>query len=368
MENQEKKHTSDNFYDWVRHEKFAIGLALFCAFCPLLASPKWEFKCLTEADKFSFLWYLKEILDNGHHYQIINIVFIFIILFLFTRMKIVPDRSDDKVEKLHKYVKDTFGENSTLARNTPAELFDRISIGVRQFYFLWIFVWIVWLIMYIIEFIYAIVILPLHEFQQYELTIVHNLFENSLNLISSFLLFFIYMDITISTVRVGTLTDNGRNTMYIGSAILVLIGTIFFTIDIFSLFLPSDSYHLTQFFLRLFIGVIASMSMMAVLGRLNASFLKIPQPFIMCLYWYATVQMLYPLTYAEKTCHPYSELLNNVLNISAFLGKGCLILVLQWITKENRFLFFLIHKANSLSDSDSMLRRFNKYYKGCPDK
>lgn len=63
-----------------------------------------------------------------------------------------------------------------------------------------------------------------------------------------------------------------------------------------------------------------------------------------------------------------SKLIEPIQNLYAFLGKGFLILVLFWINRKNRFLFFLIHKANTLSDSEVMLRIFNKYYEGCPDK
>lgn len=370
MENQERKHEADNFFSWVRHEKFAIGLAVFCALFPILSEFKWE-KLLVTSESIepdSFLYYVQHIIKNQHQYQIVNILFIFIILFMLTRMKILLSKDHEKVEKLHEYVKNKFGENSTLARNTPEVLFNRINTAIEQFYFSWVSVWTVWLIMYIVKFIFT-----MYSFQQLDLTSqmlfrVDNLLENSLNLIGSFILFFIYMDITVSTVRVGTLTDNGRNTMHVGVFTLILIGTIFFTIDLFSLFLEMSNYHYTQFFLRLCIGIIASMSMMSVLGRLNTSYLRIPQSLIMCLYLYATIQMLYPLTYRGEPFLPSTELLNDVLGILAFLGKGCLILVLQWITKENRFLFFLIHKANSLSDSNAMLRQFNKYYKGCPDK
>lgn len=61
-------------------------------------------------------------------------------------------------------------------------------------------------------------------------------------------------------------------------------------------------------------------------------------------------------------------LVEPIQNLYAFIGKGFLTLVLFWINRKNRFLFFLIHKANTLSDSEVMLRIFNKYYEGCPDK
>lgn len=190
-------------------------------------------------------------------------------------------------------------------------------------------------------------------------------------MLGSFVLFFIYMDITVSTVHVGTLTGKGRGNLQIGVFFMILIGTTFGLIDLFSIVGCAD-YDRTQFFLRLFIGVIASMSIIMVLGRLNTSYLKIPQFLMMCLYLYATVQMLYPLVYTTSSGHFYVEFVTPtvtiVLNLLVFCGKVTLLLVLLWIARNNRFMFFLLHKANSLSDSTFMIRRFNKYYEGCPDK
>ena len=65
---------------------------------------------------------------------------------------------------------------------------------------------------------------------------------------------------------------------------------------------------------------------------------------------------------------PYIDILEMLLFYFALLGKAFLFSVLLWINRRNRFLFFLIHKANTLSDSEIMLRRFNKYYVGCMDQ
>ena len=117
------------------------------------------------------------------------------------------------------------------------------------------------------------------------------------------------------------------------------------------------------------------------------------------LYLYAAVQMLYPIAlnttyhsplYVEvhaekekngtdaavkvnksakpkankKNSHKQRHIigLSNFLYFYALIGKGCLCLVLCWVNQKNRFLFFLIHKANTLSDSEVMLQRFNRHY------
>lgn len=59
----------------------------------------------------------------------------------------------------------------------------------------------------------------------------------------------------------------------------------------------------------------------------------------------------------KKNSHKQRHIigLSNFLYFYALIGKGCLCLVLCWVNQKNRFLFFLIHKANTLSDSEVML-------------
>ena len=52
----------------------------------------------------------------------------------------------------------------------------------------------------------------------------------------------------------------------------------------------------------------------------------------------------------------------------SFFGKVCLLLMIRWIAKQKRFLFFLVQKANCMSESSFMLRDFYKIYEGYPDK
>lgn len=408
----------NNFISWFRHEKFVIILTLLCAIIPIIISEDFSrlfafFGVGVNDDNHSFLGIIRQIFKHELQYQIANILFILVGLIVLSKMKFLQEKDEEKTRSLHEYTINTFGQNSTLARNTPQELFDRINVGIMQFYYSWVVVWVIWLTMYIIKLVFSIY----QEIYGNHLTCtpvirIDNLLENSLNLLSSFVLLFIYLDITVSTVNIGTLTGNGKKTMHVGIIFILLLGATIFTTDLFSIFLPEAFYHDIQFSLRLVIGMTATISIMAVFGRLNTSYLKIPQLLIMFLYLYAAIQMFYPLTYRpekESVQSPTAKMVcvqaqNSIVCISgastsditdtrkegdnqkrkekdeeknilekiqytiAFIGKGCLLLVLMWISKENRFMFFLLHKANSLSDSNAMLRRFKKFYEGCPDK
>lgn len=376
----------DSFYGWVKSNKYPIWPSVFCAFIPLitdqvigLVKESSSIPVASSGGSFtmSYVYYM---LEYQIPFQFVNILFIIFALYKLATMKFLQTEDSEKEKKLHEYVTDTFGENSTLARNTPGDLFRRINTGIKQFYYSWVCVWVIWIIMYIIKSIYSFYQINQKLFadellcgcSDYKFLFrIDNFFENSLNMLGSFVLFFIYMDITVSTVHIGTLTGKGRGNLQIGVFFMIMIGTIIEFVDLFSITGCAD-YDRTQFFLRLFIGIIASMSIITVLGRLNTSYLKIPQFLMMCLYLYATVQMLYPFVYKTYTGDYYAPFITPRvsigLNFLAFCGKVTLLLVLVWTAKKNRFMFFLLHKANSLSDSSCMIRRFNKYYEGCPDK
>lgn len=428
---QHTPYTDDTFKGWLMSERYNVTLALFCALLPLLISfVNW---IVSKGNIFGENYsYVKKFIDNNVHYQVVNLIFIIIALYCLSRMRYIRDKDRSKAENLHEYVKDVFGQNSTLAReNSPLELFDRISSGIKQFYYSWVTLWTLWLMLYTEKLVYTIYMMYCTDEQMAVCMFrVDNFIENNLNVISSMVSFFIYMDITMSTVKVGTLGDRGRRDMHIGVLYLIFLSIIFFMVDMFSMFAGShENYDNIQYVLRLFIGMIATISIMVVLGRLNTSYLRIPQYIIMTVYLYAAIQMCYPMMYQKESQFMQAEILKksykqpkeekliiydkkdgNVMHKEkhvayccaavsnekqlqniilpersfnmceteahrsimtvvtylsgtfAFIGKLALLAMLLWISKRNRFTFFILHKANSLSDTELMLRLFGEYY------
>lgn len=440
---------------WLIQERYNIFLVLFAAVLPLILGMDIDVLRPAENTQDNSLgWIYKQIYRNGT--DVANIILILTTLICLAQSILLLEKNDDKKVALHNYVRMQFGENSTLAKNTPNDLYNRISKGIEQFYFSWLAVWSVWLLLYVAVFIFNVykdnlfngVDIYMSGFTFFR---VECLIENTLNLVNSLILLFIYLVITVSTVNIGSLANNSRRLMHIGVCIFILVATGCLLTDLFSLsdIIKADMYDDIQFFLRIIIGLIATISLMAVLGRLNTNFLNIPQWMMMALYLYAGIQMFYPITYnpyytskdelgcqinkgevfidfSDRTgscaCFNKNDVSNQKINIKykskilkkvdnsvnvercshmakvsdsksvgnsvnvkinakinpkliepiqnmyAFIGKGFLVLVLFWINRKNRFLFFLIHKANTLSDSEVMLRIFNKYYEGCPDK
>lgn len=447
METDKSKIQLSDFSRWIIEERRYILSGLIIPLLPLLFDLDWDFlKPSNDAGINVFSWIYKQIYDG--RYLVMNILFILITLIILSKYILLLEKDDEKKDALHEYVRMQFGENSTLARNTPDDLYNRISKGIEQFYFSWLFVWGVWLALYITVFIFFTYHSNLIntggeyvKISYYTSFRLGCLLENTFNLTNSFILLFIYLVITVSTVNVGSLSDNRRRVMHAGVSVFFFIGIGCFFTDMFSVFgiVDADSYDIIQLVIRIIIGLVATISLMAVLGRLNTNFLNIPQWMMSCLYLYAAIQMLYPLTYnseykspdyvygsnkkydvsatvtyqdcsctkdpktkdvssgmeqytikgdlktkekrtktnsskkgeedkRKETEYMIKNSLSKFLDVYAFIGKGCLFLVISWINRKNRFLFFLIHKANTLSDSDVMLRVFNKYYEGCPDK
>lgn len=364
----------DGFYHWLKSQKFTIILSILCACIPFIIPS-------IEVDSnFSFI---SKITNNGYLFNICNIIFILITLFSLTRSNFLINKEADKSSRLFKYVKDKLGGNSHMYHYGEQVIFHRMDLSFKQFYYSWIVIWVIWLIMYIGQLIHK---LSENQFDNY---VFYNecLFENTLNLVNSFALFVIYMVITIYTVNTFSIKEN-RNQMHTAIICLIFIGVVLIFFDFHSPNIANGKlieYYKIQFIIRLLIGIIASISLMAVLGRLNSSFLDIPQWLIISLYFYAAIQMLYPLTLLEsmtdssskftdisisnkELINKYITVLTKALYVCAFFSKILLFILIKWIMLKKRFLFFLIHKAHTLAESDNMLIDFNEYYESSEEK
>lgn len=350
---------NENFYTWLKHERYTVILTLVCAFIPFL-----EHITLPETREGS-VPYLSFIIANAH--SIANLLFILLTLFALTGTDFLINKDTDKRQYLYQYVRESFGVNCELYRYGADSLFRRMNIAIKQFYYGWLCVWGIWLVLYINDFVFVLFREHCTVYSEDTLSRLNCFAENMLNLLNSTALFFIFMVITISTVSSGNPNSN-RKSMHTGVICLICIFAFAFCIDLFAFTAEDTYYHNIQFIMHIFIGMVATISMVAVVGRLNSSYLNVPQWLMIGLYLYAAVQMLYPLAYNGNIRIPYQECIEKTMYAFSFFGKVCLFLMIRWIAKQKRFLFFLVQKANSMSESSFMLRDFYKIYEGCPDE
>lgn len=351
---------NDSFSSWLKEQKYTSLLSIVCAFIPLFPSLFNQMKAPQNIalDDYNTFWL-----------NLANAIFVLSTLIALISSKFLISKNEEEKEKrLCTYIKRHLGVNCRLLHDGEHYFFHRMEVSVKQFYYSWIVVWCIWLLMYIWK-----LFEPLRG--NIEITIrVSYLVENLLNLLNSFAMFFIYMVITFSTVKAPTDEGNCRQ-MHIGVICLIVIGALCVGADFIGLY-RYDGYVDLQFAIRLVIGMIASLSMMVVLGRLNSSYLDIPQWLILTLYIYAAIQMLYPLMYllntgeiSDKNWYMiHKRSIQLVFYFLAFIGKISLFLVIRWIIRRKRFLFFLIHKAHSLAESDEMQETFNRIYDGYIEK
>lgn len=368
----------EDFYAWLRRDKYTIALTILCAVLPLLSGIKISIK----SEIIQFLW--------DHSTAIINILFLLGTLIALTGTRFLINRDKKKSGELFAYVKHNFGENCLLYNLGEQKLFRQMSAGVSQFYYSWLIVWGMWLALYTANFIFDVYKENISLYcllDASHLERLKNIVENFLNIANSVVFFFIYLVITISTIDAKSVESRQR-TLHIGVIILIFMAILIFFIEFFSLLMPCCTYFQIQFWIRLLVGIIAIIAMVSVIGRLDSSYLCIPQWLIITLYLYAGVQAFYPLLYLLKcdtgriglecvtwdsyTLDKYSmsgtNILQSFVSTISIIGKFCLFLMIRWIATQKRFLFYLLQKANSKSESVAMWREFYKGYEGCPDK
>lgn len=353
----------DSFLGWLKHQKYTALLSVACAFIPFIPSLFKYFSSITPKsgsgllNKFDPNWL-----------NLANTIFVLATLIvLISSNFLIKKNGEEKEERLCSYIRDNLGDNCRLLHNGEHDFFHRMEVSIKQFYYSWIVVWCIWLLMYIWK-----LFVPIMGDSEFSGRL-SSFTENILNLLNSFAMFFIYMVITFSTVKAST-DDGDCKQMHIGVICLIVIGALCIGTDFIGLYMQNinNNYISLQFAIRLVIGMIASLSMMVVLGRLNSSYLDIPQWLILSLYVYAAIQMLYPLMYLLDTKEisiknwymVHKTELQLFFYFLTFGGKICLFMVILWIIRRNRFLFFLVHKAHSMAESDEMLETFNRTYDG----
>lgn len=316
---------NENFFKWLFKQKLDLLVAII-SMMPMLS------KVFVYHIPFELLVYIT------------NLLFSILVIGVIIKHNIIIDDNKKNKSKLYQYAINEFGSRWVFLDNGQKSFFKRMNLSIKQFYYSLILVWTIWSILYVEKIICFL-------FQAKFISIYDSIFGDIMNLTNSIAIFFMYMVITIPTVKVTNFPSkyNKRMEMFVGMLILIFIGVCCILVDQYSAIIYNET---VQTYARVLIGVIACISFMAFLGRLNSSFLNIPQPIIMCLYLYAALQLAYPVVDPNSI----------VFYLLAFIGKIFFYSVIIWILQKDRFLFFLINKAHAMSEADDMLKTFNRLY------
>lgn len=224
----------------------------------------------------------------------------------------------------------------------------------RQFSVFWLLLWLVWLCLYITFGIKE-------TFEANEIiwvSVIENLFNNA----NTLMIVFLFLTVTISTSRIPIIT-------WIRWSLLVII---FSLIEIVLINIFENHRYEIEFGLRYLTGGIASIVLMAFLGRLGSKFLNIPLGVFLIFYFYVLVQFMYPFfnyTEVQLINSDHSswnmtlkvEYLHFGLSFFALIVKAILFLVITWLLQTGKILFFVIQESSLNFKRDDEFERMLRH-------
>lgn len=346
-----------DFIIWCKEAKYNIMLTLFPAFLPFIIDI-----------------IIRIINGDGNSHALLSpaeITFVYLLqafFILITLLALTNNRKrtyKDLSQKGH--IMDYLRRECQIRDESEQSLtaaYNIVKKTTNQFYNAWLAIWLIWLIYYLGNFIFEGMYYYIFEktyntdgLLYYK---IRDLFNNNFDFISSTILYAIYLilnDVTVSRDKQHDQFTGVR----IGIIILVILFAIFTAVSLFNLvFLNKTNYDILQICISAFLGFFATFSFVLTLGKLNSNYLQIPRPFLYVLYSYAIIQAYEPFIKCIE-----NDGIRNLINIGfvyfTLLGKVALMLSLTWIVYNGRFIFFVIHKSQALTETPRMLNKFTKY-------
>ncbi|MDR2083401.1 MAG: hypothetical protein LBP67_00165 [Bacteroidales bacterium] len=265
------------FWEWFKTDKGDLFLAYAAILVPIVL---WLLSFIS--DKLGSV--MIEIDYWALIFDIIHILFITWVIIELARITIA--RNGKEKNKLHNYVRNTFSSNSMLGNFDKDTLSKSCETIFRQFYLAWMFVWVLWFLMYFFSFFSNLSVVTgieksinAQNFDRfYEATHIF------LNLLNSIAFFYIYFTISASSVK-STMIDKSTSLSRNGLIFIIIFSLIIITAEAFTCHLHAPLYYYFQFGIKLSVAIFATIALVAVIGKLNSSFLKIPTFIVFCLFF-----------------------------------------------------------------------------------
>lgn len=265
------------------------------------------------------------------------------------------------------------------------EHFTVVRDTVEQFYRCWGMIWALWIFYYGVESIGRL--LPNSE-MLFTGVQSHYVFKCVVDFGTSIILFFLYLILNNVTVYRQKREEANPNELRYGVMFLMICACIIGALFIYSFSVRNEFLAFEYMMIvELALGTFATFVFVILLGKMNSFYLQIPIILNLLVYLYAISQIFGFLTFLSdgaeffKNDFEYNDLeycdvlLYNVLvssefkfaNINIFFlfvslfGKLFLAMVLYWIVYKFRFIYFVITKSLSLTETPEKIKVFWRY-------
>lgn len=322
---------------WLVAERYQILITLLAAILPSILTSLGQ-----QGGSLSFNNFGEIFVNNNNIFQSL---FIFITLFvLVSNMSRTNRILEDLKEFIESYVERNTGKRYHL-NGEKYFTYNIVSATVKQFYIVWIIVWVFWFIYYTGNFIFVD-----------NDSISVRTFNLTFDFLSSTGIYIIYLILTDVTVKIEERKANGRFKLWLGSLYWIIIFAVWLALIVnmnsYHSEVESQMYHYNS----LLMSVFSSLSFVLVLGKLNSSYLQIPRPFLLGMYVYAIFQAYVP--FADEDCkseNVLGYLVQIAMPYATLLGKVIVMLSLCWIADRKRLIFFIIHESVAMDETPRLL-------------
>lgn len=338
---------SSNYVDWLLNERYQISVTIFAATLPAVLPNIYSFftktnracSCCSNDMQNGTLF-----VNYNSLFQAIFIAFtLFVLIFNMNRTKKMLKDGKNLIES---YIERNTNRGNKRC-NEKSFSFIVVSNIVKQFYYMWIVVWILWFAYYFGTFLLTLGVENIEAHLKTNHVIV---FQQIFDFLSSIALFIIYIILTKVTTKRKERAD-GDESLWYCVLFLVLISIVWLSLifNMCSSFFYEDS--ISYQYCSLLVSAFSAISFVLVLGKLNSNYLQIPGLFLCTMYIYAIIQAYIPF----QDLGIGGDIIKQLTPFVTFIGKVFVMLTLCWMVDKKRLIFFIIHKIATIDEAPSML-------------
>ena len=344
-----------NYIDWLWNERYQVSVTVFAALLPVIVETIIRFNTGNQCPCCP----VSHVLEDCGRYGVcrnylFQAIFILVTLFvLINNKRKTDDTLRDNKELIANYI-----ERNTLLRIRKCDekylAFNVVSVITRQFYVMWIVVWLLWLIYYVGKF--SMCFAPQLEVPclgRYDFS--SSVFEQVFDFLSTAAMFGIYLILNTVTTQFEKRSQKNYG-LWNGLLFLALLFAIWLSL----LLVESNLVVGKLEYSTLFVSVFSTITFVMVLGKLNSNYLQIPPLFLIVMYLYAIIQVYVPFKAPDDSiCHldlrKIPDDISLIFPYATLIGKLFVMLTLCWIVDKKRLIFFIIHKSAALDETPILL-------------